>query len=993
MKTAVGTFAKATSLPEVFVEKIQILPPQGQFTRRQLIDIDISVQIACKDDAPSIRRAKKKLLAGNYMIFAAFAYNAAAMGKILDRPMFIKQCIANPHKKLGPGITKEYLKVSRSQRDIEMVPLGDNRVIIKKLLSFRHDCDPTELKKYNFDLSLYVVPYATDPQASSPSGIKRKLAAMKCGISTSETILSRGKSPMTSVIYTLAEDSGQYGSKGDVWAGSMRWSPKQGYIADVDIAKGRTAKLKATRVSNQKVQDLRFMGAARTLLFDSSPPSAQVRSPRHRRYMATAQKVVTRPPAISNCSFSRSLGGLSILFSVDHARLAKEKTRFGHFIKNESTRQASLVIEDVKIYRQPVQPGNVSPTALTAGRVSVAGAGRHAPGSVPQFVGSLSDGTITERAFEGMDSEVRFFIARDTSILKEVGGTWQYSLEISWVDESTTLLRNVTSDLDKKISQYNRFLAASDAMGAKNFNVRARLKRDRRRAQAVNRQWKRLISAYVGSVEYIFGSSAFENYSSVEWRKNLLSMTNPANGDIKAMRSLSELVRSFSTNLAHMYTKTSVAASSGVFSVKSKIKGQNPSRRKELLVHSFSNFFEQRNVKFTQGTDYLDVTKVASEGGGLASISYANYKIRIDEELTKYSVPRPNDPGVNKFGFMSPKRIILDSTRIETDTLDISQDKGNGILDAYLNPNFKGIATEIDDNRSKKVYNREIDNILGNIGLSVTHNTIPLKDLVRGQKSLSSRTQFSGDYISGSNSFTKNELSAETAISGSNVTGLSAAARARYRSSFNASPLAQRLVSGASVDFAAKQKVPPQISLGDSMAGSLAAEAMVQVPTNFEFNSNFGNAVNFGSLAEVQYFSGYTKTQGVLNIQGPSWQRLTQAKFEKFQQDGKDVLCRVMPLNNELSTPNKYHVDPYDTTFVLQGDAQGAPTRPTPKSLYQSIYKTMQNEMKKVELNIEDASAGVEISYTRNGPLSTKRPSKPQKARAGGRMAARRGGY
>jgi len=984
MKTAAGTFMTKNSLPAVFVEKIKILPSLGE---DQLIEVSLSLQIKCPNTPRARKTARKKLLAGNYMIFGAFSYSEVKTRWMLNNMLSIKACIRTPHKPVGPTVKKKYLKPDKRKDNIQYAPIESEKdiVILKKPLVFSHRCSFKNLHKYGGNLSAYFAAYATDPQSVSKSGVSRSLKAMKVGDPCIEVILSKGKSPLTTTIFRLADNSAQFGDRGDVYAGPMRYTKKLGHIAMSGI---HWVRLNTEPVSNQKIQDLRFINSVRKLRFSSSPKSADITSPRLQKQMRTIAKITTRPSTISECTYSRSTKGLKLLFSLDYARLVQENTKLGHFIQNPISLQSCFRIEDVRIYREALMPGNRKPTMLTGGKISVAGSSTKLPQASTKLVASTTRGNLKPISFESLEDNIRTFAGLDESIVHEQGGTWQYRVEIDVVDETVSAASRLVKALDRRIADYNKFLAAVDSMGEKGFNIKARIKRDRTRTQAVYKQWKRLINSYVAAVEFIFGDSAFGEYSSLEWRKNLIAQANPANGDINAMRALSKMVREFSTNLKRTYSPPTTAASAGSFSVRSKLNSQSSTNRKNVIHHEFTQVYEQGNLKFTQGTDYLDVQKI-NDGGSITLMTYDDYKYRIDRELDKYKVPRPNDPGVNKFGFMSPRRIILQGSTVETEKLSLAQSDGNGILEAAQNPGFKGIASDIPSNKSKKVYNEQVTKIMGYAGISAVPNSTPLSRLLVSAVPLEEVTRFSDDYISGSNSFTKENLIGEARVSGSLETGIGAKAKEDKISAFNTTGLAAALIEGASVGFVKKAKIPPSVSLGDPTAGSLAAECMASTPANFEFNSNFGNAINFGSLVEVQYFDGFVKSQDILNMRAPRWRRLNLEKFKRFQERGSSVLCRIVPLTNNLKIENKYKVDNYDSLFMLHSPKHGfKPVAPEKnyKDTMDSFYRKMSRDMKQVSLNIEDSVGAVDVTYTRSsieGPppagrkIKSAGPSKP----------------
>ena len=173
-------------------------------------------------------------------------------------------------------------------------------------------------------------------------------------------------------------------------------------------------------------------------------------------------------------------------------------------------------------------------------------------------------------------------------------------------------------------------------------------------------------------------------------------------------------------------------------------------------------------------------------------------------------------------------------------------------------------------------------------------------------------------------------------------------------------------------------KAAPPYVPQTNLVGSIVAEAAAQQPDNTELNSAFGNSVNFNSVVEVQYFDGYTVTNGVINLNAPVWRTMTQSVYEKARQEKANLLCRILAATKAMKMENLYALPEYDNMFIL-GDADQATSSTGTgtetdawKSTYKAIRKQVKVDMKNVALNIGDPAANVDGCYIKS-PVMIKR--------------------
>jgi len=733
-------------LPSAYIENIKILP-RNRTTNEQEIEIELSLQTIAPAQSKAAFYQSRKVFDGSYKVFVAFSSNPQPLLRMTEFESIAKNLIRDPEKKIQGGIIRRYLE--RPGREARLSRVLPNRkasknsiVVLKKALTFTHKFPLEELD----DLYMYVTTYATDPQTVDKTGVNRKIKAMKISPPATETIMIDTEAPLKSAVFVLEANHRSFGAAGEVWPGPIHYNDEIGFMAGSSHTDASHPPLSAKLVSNQKIKDFRFLEAIRGLSFSDTPASAQVLTLRQRKDLEKAAKIIKKPGKVSDCSYSRTTNNeLKISFAIDYLRLVRENTKLGFLIKNEDALMSCFKIENIQIWRTRIN-ANVQPNMLTPGKINICGSNKKlASTSGEKLVGSLRNGLVYPVQFQGLNKGALNIVVTDQDMANHDIGTYEYKAVIEMVDLSTTAINYTIERLTKLLTEYNKFLAAADSMGAKGFNIQARLKRNKVELLELNQQWKRLINSFMTSVEFIFGSRAFPEFSSISWRKNLITMANPANGDLKSMMLLSETIKNFLSNLIMVARASTSAASAGSPKVTSKIKSGNKSKRKIILEHVFASNYT-RNSTADEGTDYLDDSVTLNNPLNFTSIGFINFIGRIDAELEKFQVPQPNNPGVNKFGFLTPKRLNAKGSTIETSTVNLGQALGNGILNASLSPSR--IRPFTPSNNSDNIYNSEIGDILGASDVTIAPNTTPMEMVLRNPDPLKRKTLLSTDYLS-----------------------------------------------------------------------------------------------------------------------------------------------------------------------------------------------------------------------------------------------------
>ena len=971
---APGAISSIPGLPSIFIEKVKILPTDFA-AEEQEIEVTFSLQS---------KVSTSDLTNGRYMVFVAFGHHRGQIQKLLDRPDTVKHLISSPSLN-PPTMEKHYLKVNKSALDVTRGPLDSKshfRYLYSKQLACTYKCPLKSLK----DLFLYAVPYKVDTQAISKSGVDRKIKAMKIGTPVAETVMKNGKTGLTTAVYTFADTPNpEYGKKGQVWAGPVNaaYSAK-GSLLLASKALGRWnwdedhPRLNQQIISNQKVIDLRFLNDIKNLSFTSSEEKLKTLSSKQRKDLEKIKKVVKVPGQISDCSYSRTPdNAIRGIFSMDYDRLAKERTRLGRFIQNKNALASCFQIENIRVFRTRVDPVSLEPNDLTPGRISPRGA--NATIAPETFVGSLADGTVKSIDVQSSRSSIRTLVISDDSLGSTTMGSYEYKIIVDMVDMSVSAISHIARTLPRFLSAYNKYISLADKSGTPGANVAARMKRNATRMSSASQSWKKLINSYMTAIEFIYGPVAFGTAGSLVWRKNLIAMANPANADIKSIQTVYEIINNFNTNLQRVFKVATKGNDDTPFNARSKISAQSSGRRHVVIEHIFRSNYEAKTT-FQEGTDYLDNDRTTNNEGNLTNISYQDYEFRIVDEMNKFEVPRPNAPGVNKYGFLSPWRLNTHGSSVDVYTKFMPEEAGNGVLSSNLNPNAK-IMSLVRSNSNDDVFDVEVEDLLAVSDVSLTSPRRSLKEILAHPEPVKEKTSGVGKFLNNIK-ITKDIVDTKAAISGSQAQKIK---RSKPRKkAIKKSPLAKRIVSARAFNF---RKLPRPI-FGSAGLGSLAIAALQQEPSNVDNNSSFGNSINFNSLMEVQYFDGYRMVDGALNLNAPLWRTLNQAKFKQFQEKDESVLCRLQSVTKAFKIPSNYSLPGYENLFIL-GNREPAETSinyagGTYLNVIDNIYAALKNDSKNVALNIEDRAAATLPAYTKSPSSLTIRrvPAPPQVAGA-----------
>jgi len=923
--------AQAMGLPAVYVEKITLLPPDLA-AGKQTVQVNLSLQVISRS-AAAAQRASHKLLNGDYRVFAAFSRDPRLLMSLKTNPLQTKTMIKNL-KINGEGrIIKHYLKPPpKTQRSMSITLGSDQKVVASKTLVLKQSFSLKALDNLYF----YAVTYGSDPQSLMKNGVEGKMRALRVGVPTCETILTKGASPLQTAVFKL----NQQDDRGDfLWPGPVHYNENQGYMVGAKHTNASHRSVSPLLVSNQKLQDLRFIEAANQLDFTLSDSAVQLvdsslastSAPAARRNNEAIKKIIQTPRYISDSTYSRMQdNSLKIFFSIDYGRLARENSTLGYLIQNPTALYNSYNIENIKIYRTRIN-ANIEPNELTPGKVDICGSGQKKPNEEEKLVATLGSGVRT-LGFSKLNGNVLALVATDATMANYNFGTYEYRVVIETSDFTTSAIKTLLNKLDINLKKYELFYDKMTGHGKSGAGIEQMSQAQAAEARNESPAWKELISSYLASVEFLFGDGAMTPSPSV-WRKNLVAMANSGNRDLTSMLKVKEIVGDFVTNLRMLIDPPTQSASAGGSNVRSKIDSQNGATRKILLNHVFSSNYTSPGPSGT-GTDYLDAN-LTERNGALVNVSYDNFINRVQIELSKFILPRPNDPGVNQFGFLTPVRINTEGSVVDTSTVDLASSQGNGILNASLDPN-SSTRPPTSPNSSDAIYYSELNNILLSAGISVEQTTLPLGAVLKSRgKDININTLQSSQFLSSTSPFFKENTALETTLSGSNEVKMNIGKD--ITENVLESGIVGHLVNMRAINF-----IPPSdYTPPDNARGSLAAESAAQNPDSLDSNSTFGQSVNFNSVAEIQYFNGYTQTGAVINLNSPVWKTLTRQVYSAAKSQNIPLLCRISVMTPSLNMPNNYKLPLYDELFLLGASARAKSNLNVQGANYQSFFDSL----------------------------------------------------
>ena len=577
------------------------------------------------------------------------------------------------------------------------------------------------------NLWVYCVPYQMD---NKDANVKIVGAAnshkFDIGTPAIESILISGEAPVYTYLYRLRDDVEGYGKRGDVWPGPVHRKGRR-YMAGIWHTSKAHPRLKRTKLSNQKIKDLRLLQTIEGLDIDNFVVTAQSINRKNFKNYRRVKHMMGRR-YFSRLSYARNTNGkFNMVFSFDYDAFINDNSKLSGLFLNKGSLKTCFKVEDVTVYRKRrnyVSEGSkLCPDAIPEDMELRRHSARH--------VGSLRKGGVATMDMEGNNKFVNFVIS-DNTIRKEPPNRFVYDVNFEFTDNTAAIVDRIARRLQKKFTEFESYISKFEGLGQKDFDVEEYLRVNAQIIKADD-SWLSLINEFVASIWFIFGAEGFGNQSPIVYKKNLTTMVNPMSATEKTFRDFTELIKDYIGDLRKVISQATVGNSGKKFTARSKISGRSNLVRKIKYKHQPRPV--TKHLENETGFDYLGATKFLNESpASLSSITFDNIESRFDFELRKYQVNNANAININKVGYLSPWSINTPYEIQQTfqDHLELAD--GLVILDNKQNPS---IAQFVSDGTlgETKIKISKMTSILGSAGISVDPLRNELSAFIEEEKS------------------------------------------------------------------------------------------------------------------------------------------------------------------------------------------------------------------------------------------------------------------
>ena len=896
-----------------------------------------------------------------YRVMVIMTDDDSVIQKFMQYESYAKHCILDDTKQ-----TSDFMKVyllgdeSGGVKSFDEITLLDRKMgtgIAQKKVTFR----PAPLDQGLWpNLYIYAVPYAVNPQDITNSGVSTKIKSIQLGAPAVETIYVSNRASPVGIVYTLQETVEGYGKEGEIWDGPVHIYKGTTMAGSRHLTGKKHPPLKINTVSNQKLQDKSFMRQQDRLL-SGLTKQMQTLNSRITKDFEVARNIVKKGNnGVSDAYYSRTRDNvLKVLFSINYKHFVQANTKMNFLFKNKEALNSCFKVENIRVFRTRIRM-NISSNSLTPGKLNICGVKQI---ENPKLVSSITDRTVSTINFANQAPGVTTYVATDIEMSAKDVGVYEYSLHMDAVDNSALALHTFMQELNMRLIAYTSWLQrvfSGKGFGG-NHLVSRRVQMQSKFLQQ-DKAWKELIDHYLSCVTFIFGRDAFGSQSIDEWRKNLLAMANPNNGNSESMHEVAELVRRFYGSINAMISPTTLGKSSRKFSVRSKINSMAPRARRIPFHMVFPNVY-QNNSDAQTGFDYLDETLV-EQSPALSGMSFAAFNTRINNEIGKFGVSAPNSQQVNKAGFLTPARIKTPTNVIETNTFQVGINNITDLLLTKKKPQMPALSFQA-TNSPLASPSEETSGLLGLGGISIQ----PLKEDITLTRNLPTPTlpmavalqlADASVYLSTGSAFASEDTYKSAQISGSTEQNLQyafpKASAARY--SIQQSALVKSLVNSQVASFT--QKVAVKNIIG--VAGSLAAKKISDNPFIVQENNMVTSTISLNSIQQIQYFQGFASNPaGDILLDQPLWNIMTKEIYNRAQSDNSLLLCRLQPTTNITNGGNGLDLEGYDSLFMI-GSLPKAPGRRAHlpyRGYFRQIQSALQKTTKNVTSNIDTPLANV----------------------------------
>tara|TARA_Y100000310_G_scaffold329015_1_gene398153 strand:+ start:550 stop:3504 length:2955 start_codon:yes stop_codon:yes gene_type:complete len=848
-----------------------------------------------------------------------------------------------------PTVLKKYIGIEDFVTDGTIKHLINTREglgVVTKDVSVEAEIMPTK------DQNLWI--YAVTYELNNEEGGQKALASpqsshFSMSDAVIEPVLISGHAPVTSYLYILNDSAPGFGEAGDVWVGPVYRRGRK-FLAGNEHTKTSPPTLRRTKVSNQKIRDLRMLSNIEDLNLDNfSVNMKNINKKNFKNYRAV--KKMMGKKYFSRLYYSRALkGDYRLFFSMDYDAFINDHSRFANLFTNKDSLKSCFQLNDISVYRR--RKNNSRTPSQLAGAPKVEE--ENSLVESPIWVGSLEKGQVS--TIESAGSEFFNFIISDGKMSDEPLSAYKYQVSFEFIDNSALVVKHVADKLQKTFIEFQSFMSKFEGLDKKDFDIQEYLRVNAKVIKSDD-AWLRLINEFISSIWFLFGKDGFGDQAPIVWKKNLTTMINPMSATMETFNEFVETIQEYIKDLYNVVQKSAVGQSEKKFSARSKISSGKDLIRKIKYTHEPRAVYKRNQNGI--GFDYLGHA-ANSNTNGLVGVSFGNLNRRINQEIQKYKVGNPNNISINKYGFLSPSSIHTSYETMSTRQYDLELSDGLTLLDSNVNPSVKEftaaesnatVATDMNAKLTKMMC------ILGSAAVTIEPLEETLVEFVQaqGEPQLDETLERADNLFSPNLALDNSYLEAE--VSGSDeFKYLNYRDEKRQMQVYDAD-LSERLVDGVSREF-----VSPRVRRFRFIKGSLAADRMTTMGFDaFVDLNSFMMDINFNSLIRIEYLDGYHRD----NIRSPKWAILTQIKFNDLRTKGESIICRLRSLPSVTYPGDKYKLSPVDYLFVLGDDQtdQTALTRPSFKQRLDYYYRRMQRLDKSWTTNINRSAANYGSEY------------------------------
>lgn len=858
-------------------------------------------------------------------VFVALINDARMLKSLKDTPGALRYEIMNEQSEATAGslMIKRYVGVEDfiSNGKIKRI-VNKNKgtgVVIKEVSIEMDGFPPPDPKKRNQDLWLYCVAYETSNQDSPGRSGAPWGSTFKVGSPVVETIMMGGLPPANAYVYSVA-------GTGELYIGPVH-RHKGRYMVGANHSEIPHPFLTRTKVSNQKIKDLRFLHNADRLNVDNfllkgkSLPRKGVKN--YERI-----KPLMGKNYFSEVHHSRDVRGkFKIFFSMDPFSFMNDHLRFANLFTNKASLRSCLTLDNITVHRRstPFAPG-APPSKLVPRPI----AGRNNMFEAPlQLVGTLKDRSITTIDVGNNDGLLNFVIYDPSMRVAEIG-SFEYILDFEFIDHSGDALKKIIKQLRRDLDNFKPYILKFEGYGKKNFDHEKYLK-DNTASIKADMSWKPLINDFLASILFIFGNEGFGGLAAGRWKGNLIAMVNPTSGTEKTLKLFVKLIEDHIAKLQRLIAPTPVGTSSRKFNVKSRM-GPGPKADKKISYrHILSGILKKQESEV--GFDYLGMRPKK----GLSTISTDALAKRGQAESQKYTVSDSSADRINIFGYFSPHTVRTpDTVMVVAQKVQLLD--GIPILNNNLNGSTKMFSQYDPDRKLFESQVVGVKKVLGAAGISLDPLKVELSEFIAMRTTAAETLDKDTKKIFSEGTFATDNQPAMDKLRGSSAPPRLSPALMKQQITLVRSAFSSEMVDGI-----ARNHHRSAIAPRDSRDSNSFARTMAQsMPSEVLKQNSFAQALYFNSVARVERLQGYANG----DPQRPIWTTLSQEQFDGLKASNTKALCRLKKCSPIVATPNRYELEPYDSLFIIGSGGGGAKPqsrllKPSSTAVFTAAYKSI----------------------------------------------------